>query len=215
MSFRILTPLTTNRMSRLIFITLLSVLILTPQSIQAARRSRLDLTSANAASNTDSITTAPTETLASNSNNNDSESLKSSASADAHDVPMDNASALPLKTEQSSSSSADASSDSVASDSSSALPLTQDNESKSNTADAIPVIVDTGKSSATDLIAEDEKQTNDSELPKEQKEVPTASFEDAEIVDSATQFAASGSSDQHEHNEFCDSEMLGFEIVTG
>lgn len=215
MSFRILAPLTTNRMSRLIFITLLSVLILTPQSIQAARRSRLDLTSANAASNTDSITTAPTETLPSNSNNNDSESLKSSASADAHDVPMDNASALPLKTEQSSSSSADASSDAGASDSSSALPLTQDNESKSNTADAIPVIVDTGKSSATDLIAEDEKQTNDSELPKEQKEVPTASFEDAEIVDSATQFAASGSSDQHEHNEFCDSEMLGFEIVTG
>ncbi|KAM7364241.1 ZP and PAN domain-containing protein neyo isoform 1-T2 [Cochliomyia hominivorax] len=206
MSFRILTPLTTNRMSRLIFITLLSVLILTPQSIQAARRSRLDLTASNA-SNTE---TAAAQSATSTANNNDSESLKPASASEVASPSADNASALPLKTDQ--SSSAAVSSDSVASE---ALPLTQDNDSKlKDSAVAVPVVVDTGKSSATDLIAEDEKQAENSELTKEQKETPTASFEDVEVVESATQLVSSGSGANQQHEE-CDSDMLGFEIVTG
>ncbi|XP_037808096.1 uncharacterized protein LOC119601323 [Lucilia sericata] len=196
MSFRILTPLTTNRMSRLIFITLLSVLILTPESIQAARRSRLDLTAANVSAS-DVAAAAATST----NSNNDSETLKT---ASAPQVSLDNASsALPLKTDQSS----------LASDTSAG---SGDNAAIVKDTIALPAVVDTGKSAASDLIAEEEKQPADAELPKEQKETPTASFEDVEVVDSATQLGASGNggSSSQSHEE-CDSDMMGFEIVTG
>ena len=192
MSFRILTPLTTNRMSRLIFITLLYsvVLILAPQTTQANRRSRLDLTAASTANANASLTSSNTaETAAALSN----EPAK----------PLNNAAALPLKTEQSASSATEA------------VTLQQDNIKFKDS--VTPIAVDTGKSAGADLSAEDEKSYHqDVESIKEQKEdVPTASFEDVEIVDSATQLAATGSADSPHSHEECDSEMLGFEIVTG
>ena len=189
MSFRILTSLTTNRMSRLIFITLLYsvVLILTPQTTQATRRSRLDLNAAltaNATATSTSSNAAETAAVLSNE-------------------PLHNAAALPLKTEQSASSATEA------------VTLQQDNIKFKDS--VTPIAVDTGKSASADLSAEDEKSYHqDVESIKEQKEeVPTASFEDVEIVDSATQLAATGSADAPHSHEECDSEMLGFEIVTG
>lgn len=196
MSFRILTPLTTNRMSRLIFITLLCsvVLILTPQTAQATRRSRLDLS------------LAPTANVnASSTNNAEATAVLSNELAKPLES-LNNAEALPLKAEQSSASSL-----------SETVPLQQEKIQLKES--VTPIAVDTGKSAGGDLSAEDEKlYSQDSESVKEQKEeVPTASFEDVEIVDSATQLAATGSSSdtsQHSHEE-CDPEMLGFEIVTG
>lgn len=198
MSFRILTPLSTNRMSRLIFITLLSVLILTPQSIQAARRSRLDLAAASDLVNANaSDSAASLSSSSSSANNNDSESVKTAQTSALQDS-LDNVLALALKTDQSSAA--------VSATLAEGSSLGQDNA-------AVPAVVDTGKSSATDLSAEDDKQPADSESVKEQKETPTASFEDAEVVESATELAAS-SSGSHQHEE-CDTDMLGFEIATG
>lgn len=185
MSFRVFTLSTANRMSSLIFVSvLLSVLTLTPQSIQAARRSRLDLAATNALNATTSATSG------------DNEKTVSPSAVNA----LNKTSSLALKTDQSLSADA--------------LPLKQ--ESLMQTKDtpvAPPVNVDTGKSSATDLTAEDDKEISDSDLEKEQKEASSGSVEDSDVFASATQISSSGSGSHH--HEECDSDMLGFEIVTG
>lgn len=186
----------------LFFVSISVLLILSPHFTQAARRSRLDLTStANTSNNNNN---APEASSSSDNNNNNSEAA------------LEDSLALPLKSDQSSSSSP-ASEDLsktkefsvspvIDTDLKDDIQLSSDNDDSSNVDSASPAAV------------EAEKHLNDDDnLPKELKETPTASFEDAEIVESATQLgshspAASAGNDGFEE---CDSDMLGFEIVTG
>lgn len=190
----------------LFFVSISVLLILSPHFTQAARRSRLDLTStANTSNNNNNAPEASSSSdINTNNNNNNSEAA------------LEDSLALPLKSDQSSSSSPASedlsktkefsASPDIDTDSKDDIQLSSDNDDSSNVDSASPAAV------------EPEKHLNDDDnLPKELKETPTASFEDAEIVESATQLgshspAASAGNDGFEE---CDSDMLGFEIVTG
>lgn len=191
----------------LFFVSISVLLILSPHFTQAARRSRLDLTStANTSNNNNNAPEASSSSDINTNNNNNNNS----------EADLEDSLALPLKSDQSSSSSP-ASEDLSKTKEFSASPVT-DTDSK----DDIQLSSDNDDSSNVDSASpaavEAEKHLNDDDnLPKELKETPTASFEDAEIVESATQLgshspAASAGNDGFEE---CDSDMLGFEIVTG
>lgn len=199
----------TTRMSSshsLFFVSISVLLILSPHFTQAARRSRLDLTStANTSNNNNNALEASSSSDINTNNNNDNNS----------EAALEDSLALPLKSDQSSSSPASedlsktkqfSASPVIDTDSKDDIQLSSDNDDSSNVDSASPAAV------------EPEKHLNDDDnLPKELKETPTASFEDAEIVESATQLgshspAASAGNDGFEE---CDSDMLGFEIVTG
>lgn len=191
----------------LFFVSISVLLILSPHFTQAARRSRLDLTSTANTSNNNNNAPEASSSSDINTNNNNNNNNSEAALKDSL--------ALPLKSDQSSSSSASedlsktkefSASPVIDTDLKDDIQLSSDNDDSSNVDSASPAAV------------EPEKHLNDDDnLPKELKETPTASFEDAEIVESATQLgshspAASASNDGFEE---CDSDMLGFEIVTG
>ncbi|XP_073816775.1 uncharacterized protein [Musca autumnalis] len=198
-----------------VYISLLCALILSPHLTQAARRSRLDLTS--------TATTSQT-------NNN-----AASGASGAETLESDSQ-ALPLKSDQSLSSAAAV----AAAGSDLSKPADTKDDTQLSMANDDDDDVDGGVNAADDAdvtktdaaaalpeesaMNDDDDKDQSEDLPKELKETPTASFEDAEIVDSATQFGSYGagsgaapSSSNTGANSFeeCDQEMLGFEIVTG
>ncbi|XP_061388950.1 uncharacterized protein LOC133324081 [Musca vetustissima] len=181
-----------------VYISLLCALILSPHLTEAARRSRLDLTSTSSTNNAASETKAAT--------------LESEA--------------LPLKSDDQSLgaelSKADTKTDTQ-------LSTNDDNEDGGLIEANNDEEDNNSKTAAASLpeqtiLNDDADEKNQGEdLPKELKEIPTASFEDAETIESATQFgssygsgpAAAAAVGNVNGFEECDSEMLGFEIVTG
>uniref|UniRef100_A0A1I8NEV1 PAN domain protein n=1 Tax=Musca domestica TaxID=7370 RepID=A0A1I8NEV1_MUSDO len=193
-----------------VYISLLCAVILSPHLTEAVRRSRLDLTS---------TATSTTNNAASEASG--SEPAKATLESDSQ--------ALPLKSDQSSASSAGNDLSKTASDTKddTQLSMTANNDDDDlNDGNDTKPASNTNSAAAhlpeESILNDDDKDQSD-DSPKELKEIPTASFEDAEIVESATQFGSYGSAagaspaSNSGGNSFeeCDPEMLGFEIVTG
>ncbi|XP_075147335.1 uncharacterized protein LOC142221448 [Haematobia irritans] len=201
-----------------IFIVSLSicVLIISPHFTQAARRSRLDLNS------------SPSIAVASNNNASD---VISSSNIDPNSSQakssVDESLALPLKSDQ-SSLTAQTNDLSKSKEFSSASGI-QAADSKDDT-----LLSTSSKDSGAEINSEDVEKAHETpetktiaetehlseDLPKDLKESP--SFDDAEVIESATQLGAfspgaapAPAAGGNGGFEECDSDMLGFEIVTG